>query len=98
MSGGVKISELKNRLSYYLRKVRRGERVLVCDRDRVIASIEPAGGSGLSRDEDGWIGELEKLGVVRRPTGSLDRDFVKRRALTDGDAVAALLAEREEGR
>ena len=37
----AKISELKNRLSYYLRFVRRGQPILVCDRDRVIARIEP---------------------------------------------------------
>ena len=36
----VKIAELKNRLSYYLRRVQRGESILVCDRDRVIARIE----------------------------------------------------------
>lgn len=38
----VSISELRNRLSYYLRLVRRGEALLVSDRDRVIARIEPA--------------------------------------------------------
>jgi prevent-host-death family protein len=27
----VKIAELKNRLSYYLRRVQRGESILVCD-------------------------------------------------------------------
>ena len=36
----VKIADLKNRLSYYLRRVRRGESILVCDRDQVIARIE----------------------------------------------------------
>ena len=35
----VKIAELKNRLSYYLRRVQRGESILVCDRDRVVARI-----------------------------------------------------------
>jgi antitoxin (DNA-binding transcriptional repressor) of toxin-antitoxin stability system len=36
----VKITELKNRLSYYLGRVQQGESVLVCDRDRVIARID----------------------------------------------------------
>ena len=40
----IKITELKNRLSEYLRRVQRGESILVCDRDRVIARIEPVGG------------------------------------------------------
>ena len=39
----VKITELKNRLSHYLRRVQRGDSILVCDRDRVIARIERAG-------------------------------------------------------
>ena len=34
------ISDLRNRLSDYLRKVRAGETVLVLDRDRPIARIE----------------------------------------------------------
>ena len=39
----VKIAELKNRLSYYLKRVQRGESILVCDRDRVIARIDRVG-------------------------------------------------------
>jgi antitoxin (DNA-binding transcriptional repressor) of toxin-antitoxin stability system len=37
----VKISDLKNRLNYYLRFVRRGQSVLVYDRDRAIARNDP---------------------------------------------------------
>ena len=33
------IKELKNRLSYYLRKVKKGERVLTTERERIIATI-----------------------------------------------------------
>jgi len=36
----VKIADLENRLTYYSRRVRHGESILVCDRDRVIARIE----------------------------------------------------------
>ena len=35
----VNVGELKNRLSHYLRMVRRGQAVLVRDRDRVIAQF-----------------------------------------------------------
>ena len=51
----VKVSELKNGLSHYLRLVRRGESVLVSDRNRVIARIDPA--TWLRRGpmtSDGW--------------------------------------------
>jgi prevent-host-death family protein len=38
----VKIAEFKNRLSAYLRRVRRGEEILVTDRDTPIAKVSPA--------------------------------------------------------
>ena len=36
------IAELKARLSHYLRRVERGERIQVCDRHRKIAELGPA--------------------------------------------------------
>ena len=95
----VKIAELKNRLSYYLRRVRRGESILVCDRDRVVARIDrvdtgvpPAG------DDAAWLARLERRGVVRRGTGKLTRAWLARRPALRTDVVAALLRERQEGR
>jgi antitoxin (DNA-binding transcriptional repressor) of toxin-antitoxin stability system len=51
----VGIKNLKNRLSAYLRRVRRGHVLLVTDRDRVIAEIRPAGDdrNGASRLQSG---------------------------------------------
>jgi antitoxin (DNA-binding transcriptional repressor) of toxin-antitoxin stability system len=40
----VGVRELKNRLSEYLRLVRRGERVLVTDRGQVVAELRRPGG------------------------------------------------------
>ncbi|MEE9255476.1 MAG: type II toxin-antitoxin system prevent-host-death family antitoxin [Pseudomonadales bacterium] len=37
----VGIRELKNRLSEYLRKVRRGEKIMVTDRGEVVAELRP---------------------------------------------------------
>lgn len=37
----VGVRELKNRLSEYLRAVRRGERILVTDRGQVVAELRP---------------------------------------------------------
>lgn len=42
----VGVRELKNRLSEYLRAVRRGERVLITDRGQVIAELRPPGAPG----------------------------------------------------
>lgn len=94
----VKISELKNRLSHYLRLVQRGEPLLVCDRDRVIARIEPAGGSMARSDDDAWLASLEREGVIRRGKGKLSPAWLKQRPKVRADVVAALLDERDQGR
>lgn len=94
----VKIGELKNRLSHYLRQVQQGESILVADRDRVIARIdrvsEPA---GLSESDAEWIDRLERKGVIRRPIATLPKDWLARAPKIDADLVAAVLKEREEG-
>jgi antitoxin (DNA-binding transcriptional repressor) of toxin-antitoxin stability system len=73
--------------------------VLVCDRDRVVARIEPAGGpADAAGAEAEWLDELERRGTVRRGRGRLDRAWLKRRPRIGADAVAVLLEEREEGR
>src|SRR5262245_44288402 len=95
----VKISELKSRLSEYLRRVRAGEVLLVCDRDQVVARIEPAGGMGAGAGDDArWLSELERRGTIRRASVSLPRAWLARRPTVGADVVAALLAERTDGR
>jgi antitoxin (DNA-binding transcriptional repressor) of toxin-antitoxin stability system len=99
MAAQAKISELKNRLSHYLGRVRRGESILVLDRDRVIARIEPAGrSSSKPTDDSRWLDELESRGVVRRGSGRLPRGWLAQRPKVKADLVRALLEEREEGR
>jgi prevent-host-death family protein len=73
----VKISELKDRFSHYLREVRRGGSVLVSDRGRVIARIEPVGGATPADGDDAsWISRLDDAapsgapGARSPPTGS----------------------------
>lgn len=95
----VNVAELKNRLSHYLRIVRRGEAILVRDRDRVIARIEPAGDVGVPRGEDAKrLAELELRGVLRRGRAPLTAEMLARRPRVRADVVAALLREREDGR
>jgi antitoxin (DNA-binding transcriptional repressor) of toxin-antitoxin stability system len=95
----VGIAELKNRLSYYLRRVQRGEAVLVCDRDRVIARIERvAPQEALPPGEAEWLDRLERAGVIRRAQGALPRGWLARKPVVSADVVAALLHERAEGR
>src|SRR3989338_8899218 len=95
----VKIAELKNRLSYYLRRVQRGESILVCDRDRVIARIERVDPHAPGPESDAaWLDRLERRGGIRRGTGKLSRQWLARRPPVGADVVAALLRERDEGR
>lgn len=65
MATSVGIRELRQNLSVYLRRVRKGERFVVTDRNEPVARLEP-----LPDDED----PLERLieeGVLSRPTGDL---------------------------
>ena len=95
----VKIAELRNRLSYYLRRVERGESILVSDRDRVIARIDRVGPHAPAPESDAeWLDRLERRGVIRRATGKPTQEWLDRRPRVGADVVAALLKERDEGR
>ena len=99
MAVQAKISELKDRLSHYLGRVRRGESILVLDRDRVIARIEPAGSHGSAPGEESdWLDALELRGAIRRATQPLPRGWLGRRPRVKADVVRALLEERDEQR
>jgi antitoxin (DNA-binding transcriptional repressor) of toxin-antitoxin stability system len=98
MAGQAKISELKNRLSHYLGRVRRGESILVLDRDRVIARISPVGDSPSDQTDSAMLDDLERRGVVRRRGGRLPREWLSQRPTLKADLLAALLDERDEGR
>jgi antitoxin (DNA-binding transcriptional repressor) of toxin-antitoxin stability system len=93
----VNIAELKNKLSHYLRLVRRGESVVIRDRKYVIARIEPAGSSEVSHGGDQeWLDELESKGIIRRGKGRIDNKLLARRIKVKADVLAALLKDREE--
>jgi antitoxin (DNA-binding transcriptional repressor) of toxin-antitoxin stability system len=95
----VKVSALKNRLSHYLRLVRRGATVLVSDRDQVIARIEPAGDlTSTGADDARWLDDLERRGVIRRGAKKLPRGWLGRRPAVQADVLSALLDERRDGR
>lgn len=89
------ISQTKNRLSAYLDLVRRGETVLILDRDKPVAYLVPAGtGAG---GEDARLAELERLGILRRPAQRPLRKLPPPLELPGGAGLLdALLAEREE--
>ena len=61
MSGTVGIAELRQNLSQYLRRVERGERLLVTDRNRPVAELGPPPSTGAELDR------LIAEGRVSRP-------------------------------
>jgi antitoxin (DNA-binding transcriptional repressor) of toxin-antitoxin stability system len=94
----VNVAELKDRLSHYLRMVRRGESILVRDRSRVIARIDAAGGSAAGESDDDRLSDLEARGVVRRGSGGITTKLIAARPKVRANVVRALLRDREEGR
>jgi prevent-host-death family protein len=90
------ISELKNRLSAYLKKVRAGQSILIVDRDEPIARLER-----IEKDavEGGRLARLERAGLVRRGSGRIDVPALRRGLPRSGASVlGALLDDRREGR
>ncbi len=77
------IKDLKNRLSYYLREVKKGEKILVTDRDQVIATILPV----KRGEEDSELLSLVKEGFASwrggKPTGSQSPIKIKGRTVSE---------------
>lgn len=91
------ISEIKNKLSQYLGYVKAGETVVVLDRNRPIAQIQPVHKE--LRSADDHLSQLEARGTIRRGDSRLKRHlkWPSQRAQPSG-VLAALLAERSEER
>lgn len=90
------ISQIKNRLSAYLKKVRAGESVLILDRDEPIARLERV----ISQDHPAdRLARLERAGLVHRAEARLDVDQL-RRCMPQSSAcvVEALLDDRRDDR
>jgi len=93
----VKIAELKNHLSYYLRRVRLGESILVADRNRVIARIERVSDrDAVPETEAEWVERLEATGVIRRGAGRVDVKWLRKKPIVKADVVSLLVRERDE--
>lgn len=94
------ISEAKNNLSALLRLVQQGQEVVILDRDVPIARLMPMPAAARGEDE-ALLRELERDGLVRRAKVKLSKQYLDKlppAPKIKGDLLAALLAEREEGR
>jgi antitoxin (DNA-binding transcriptional repressor) of toxin-antitoxin stability system len=93
----VGIKELKNNLSAWLREVRRGTRVLVSDRNRVVAELhEPEAGYAIDDPMDPKLAEWIEAGVVSPPTVKKEKLPASPVRLEEGTA-ARLLDEDRRG-
>jgi prevent-host-death family protein len=91
------ISHAKNHLSELLASVKRGETVLILERNRPIARIVPIDASQQSDDER--LAELERRGVIRRAARRPRKTLPPPIRLPEGLSILeALLEEREEAR
>ena len=84
--------DLKMRLGAWLRRVRRGETVVVTDRGEPVAEIRPLSPGGTSQEVA--LAGLEALGIVTRPARALT-PFRAIRS-TGRAASEAIIEEREE--
>ena len=94
----VSISELKDQLSVYLKKVRDGQTVVVTDRNKPVAQLTPI---PKSESESERIERLVAMGVLIRPKGppiSIEEIRRMRPVAPGAGVLEALLEERREGR
>ena len=101
----VNISEVKNRLSYYLRLVRGGEQIEILDRTTPLARITHVSKAETENRETPWIKEMVGLGIVSPPIKEgFPAEFLNRKKVTFARAkgktsvLKALLKERNTGR
>lgn len=95
----VGIKDLKNNLSAHLRDVKRGTRILVADRDRVVAELREPGatysvGEGDNPVLERWVRE-GKVTLPTRPRGPVKRTGWKSPAGTAQRLLDELRAERD---
>jgi len=94
------ITEAKNRLSALIDSLRGGSPVLIVDRGRPVARLEPVTGDD-EGDQDGRLARLVRDGLVRlrraRPPRALFSSEPPR-ARAGASAVDALIEERRQGR
>jgi prevent-host-death family protein len=91
------VSELKAKLSAYLKVVKAGEEVIITDRGKAVARVVPITRSGPTPVE---LDEMIKAGIIRPAKRKYSPEFWKHPRAEDpeGYVLKALLEEREEGR
>lgn len=100
----VNVTEIKNRLSHYLRLVKGGEEIEIIDRKTPLARIVRIGNQKGGKKVSSWVKEMYDLGIVALPKRSkapsnftsIDK-VISSEGKTCG-VFEALLEERDKGR
>lgn len=66
--GAVGVRELKNRLTYYLRRAKKGEEVIVTERGRPVVVLQSLQNLGRAAALETRLARLAALGIVTLPT------------------------------
>ena len=90
------VANLRARLSRYLRLVKRGEEILITERDVPVAKIVPVTELGSTLES---LRDLERQGLLRLGSGRLPKDFWQMPRGKDSQASirGALRDERKRG-
>ena len=94
------ITEAKNNLSSLIDGLKGGSPVLIVDRGRPVARLEPVPNS-LRADEDGRLGRLVRDGIVRPARGAVPKALIASqppRPKAGASGVRALIEDRRAGR
>jgi prevent-host-death family protein len=95
------ITEAKNNLSALIDGLKAGSPVLIVDRGRPVARLEPVAPRGLSGLHDGRLSRLVRDGIVRPGRRTMSRTLFADqppRLKDSASAVRALIEERRESR
>ena len=93
----VSVSQLKDQLSAYLKKVRAGQTVVVTDRNKPVARLEPIGPTAWDSER---IAELVRQGLVSMPKApplTIEEIRRMRPVVPGARLLEALLEERDSG-
>ncbi len=92
----VGIKDLKNNLSAYLREVRRGTRVLVSDRNEVVAELhEPGAVYAMAEGGNRLLASWARSGIVTLPTRA--KTPVRKSPIRLPKGTAARLLDEDRG-
>ena len=96
----AKLSDVKNDLSRYVARARRGERIRILVRGVPVAEIGPIDSSREpARDDEARLADLERRGIIRRGRGGIEAGILKPGPRPHGRATSELLIEeRRSGR